>query len=199
MTEQNSQSFSVPGTLKPFLGNPMEICVVTKDYKRTISSLHNLGIGPWRIYRFSPSNTTNQTYNGTSSAFEGMFCFAEFQTSGGATDAAASNSSPTNMVYEVIQPVSGPSIFQDFLDEHGEGIHHIAYDCNNVPFEDRLKEFKDRGFKLVQGGSFMGRNHFAFFTEEGQDRTGTCFETYEFPSDWEYPEPEEWYPPKKSA
>lgn len=38
----------------------------------------------------------------------------------------------------------------------------------------------------------MGQNHFAFF--ETEDATTTCFETYEFPPDWDYPEPEAWFP-----
>lgn len=96
----------------------------------------------------------------------------------------------------MIQPVAGPSIFQEFLEQHGEGLHHIAYDCNNVPMEERVQEFKKRGFELAQGGSWMGDNHFGFFESE---ETGTCFETIEFASDWEYPEPDEWFPPQAAA
>ncbi|KAH8728236.1 hypothetical protein GQ44DRAFT_724756 [Phaeosphaeriaceae sp. PMI808] len=166
---------------KSFLGNPMEICIVTPDFKKTIQGLWKMGIGPWRCYSFTPSNTTNQTYRGQSSAFTLRVCFAEL--------------SPT-MVYEVIQPVdgAGPNIFREWLDAHGNapGIHHIAYDINGIPFTERVKEFEKRGFVMSQGGSWMGKNHFAFF-ETGEE-TGTCFETYEFPSDWEYPKPEEWFP-----
>ena len=78
-------------TTPSFLGNPMEICLVTRDYKRTISGLHALGIGPWRCYSFTPSNTTNQTYRGQASDFTLRVCFAEL--------------SPT-MVYEVIDAYS---------------------------------------------------------------------------------------------
>lgn len=119
--------------------------------------------------------------------------------------------------YEVIQPVSGRSIFQEWLDKHNNepGIHHIAYDCNNVEWDQRIKMFEDRGFELwavprhtnartsadpanvvrnsrSQGGSFMNGNRFAFF--ETEEKTGTCFETYEFPGDWVDPEPDEWFP-----
>lgn len=91
--------------------------------------------------------------------------------------------SPT-MVYEDIQPVSGPTLFQEFLDEHGEGtrialeymggivtydqggIHHIAYDCNNTPFEQRKQCFQARGFELVQAG----KNYFAFSRPKGRLR-----------------------------
>jgi methylmalonyl-CoA/ethylmalonyl-CoA epimerase len=92
--------------MSTFLGSPIEICLVTKDFRRTITGLSQLGIGPWRIYTFTPENTTDQTYRGKSSPFTMRVCFADL--------------SPT-MVYEVIQPISGPNIFQEFLDQHGEG------------------------------------------------------------------------------
>lgn len=160
----------------PFLGNVVEIAIVTRDHKRTMAGLQRLGIGPWRVYTFSPENTQHQTYRGRPSQFALKVCFAQ---SG-------------NMVWELMEPLWGPTIFADFLAAHGEGIHHVAYDCNNIPFEERMAEFERRGFRLVQSGSWLGTNHFAFFDTE--DATGTCFETYAFPQDWEYPEPEEWFP-----
>jgi len=166
---------------KSFLGSPMEICIVTPDYRKTLTGLNQMGIGPFRVYTFSPSNTTDQTYRGVSTPFTLRVCFAQL--------------SPT-MVYEVIQPVSGPSIFRDWLDAHGNapGIHHIAYDMNGLEWGERMKAFEERGFVMSQGGSWMGRNRFAFFETESE--TGTCFETYEFPEDWVDPEPEEWFPRK---
>ena len=161
-----------------FLGNVVEIAIVTRDHKRTMDGLLKLGIGPWRVYTFSPENTQNQTYHGEPADFVLKVCFAQ---SG-------------NMVWELMEPVSGPTIFADFLDKHGEGIQHVAYDCNNIPFEDRIAELERRGFKCVQSGSWMGVNHFAFFGTEAD--TTTVFETYAFPSDWDYPEPESWYPPR---
>lgn len=159
-----------------FLGNVVEIAIVTRDHKRTMDGLLKLGIGPWRVYTFSPQNTENQTYHGEPAEFVLKVCFAQ---SG-------------NMVWELMEPVSGPTIFADFLEKHGEGIQHVAYDCNNIAFEDRIAELTRRGFKCVQSGSWMGVNHFAFFGTEAD--TTTVFETYAFPSDWDYPEPEAWYP-----
>ena len=159
-----------------FLGNVVEICIVTGDVNRTMAGLYNLGIGPWRVYTFSPENTTNQTYRGLPSAFTLRVCFAQMG----------------NITWELMQPISGDTIFSEFLDKHGEGIQHVAFDCNNIPWEERLREFERRGYKCVQGGSWMGRNTFAFF--ETEDATTTTFETYVFPEDWEYPVPEETYP-----
>ena len=164
----------------PFLGSVVEIAIVTRDHKRTMEGLWRLGIGPWQIHTFSPENVANQTYRGQPSPFVLKVCFAQV---GG-------------MIWELMEPVSGATIFADFLEQHGEGIHHLAFDCNNILFEERLAEFERRGFPLVQSGSWMGRNHFAFF--ETEHATTTCFETYAFPNDWQYPEPEAWYPPRTS-
>ena len=164
------------GNAHTFLGNIVEVAIVTADHKKTMEGLSRMGIGPWRVYTLSPKNTTNQTYRGEAAEFTMKVCFAQ----SGA------------MVWELIQPLSGPTIFREFLDRHGEGIHHVAYDCNYIPFEERLAEFRRRGFELAQSGSWEGKCHFAFFETEAA--MTTCLETYAFQGDWEYPEPEEWYP-----
>lgn len=160
-----------------FLGNAVEIAIVTRDHRRSMEGFWRLGIGPWQVYTFSPENTANQTYRGKPSPFTLKVCFAQLG----------------DLVLELMEPISGPTIFAEFLERHGKGIYHIAYDCNNVPFEQRLGEFARRGFQVVQSGSWLGKNHFAFFETEGA--TTTCLETYIFPEGWEYPEPEERYPP----
>ena len=160
----------------PFLGNVVEIAIVTRDRRRAMEGLWRLGIGPWQVYTFSPENTTNQTYRGQPSPFTLQVCFAQSGT----------------LIWELIEPVSGSTIFAEFLDRHGEGIHHLAYDCHDIPFEQRIAEFAQRGFQVVQSGSWLGQNHFAFFETEAA--TTTCLETYAFPENWEYPEPEERYP-----
>ncbi|CAA9533392.1 MAG: hypothetical protein AVDCRST_MAG96-3717 [uncultured Segetibacter sp.] len=170
------QTVNRDGLSKPFLGNAIEIAIVTRDHKSTIEGLCRLGIGPWQVHTFSPQNTTNQTYYGKPSSFTMRVCFAQTKT----------------LIWEIIEPVSGPTIFADFLELHGEGIHHVAYDCNNIAFEQRMAEFERRGFQLVQSGSWMDKNHFAFFKTE--QATTTCFETYVFPDNWVYPDPDEWYP-----
>ena len=42
------------------------------------------------------------------------------------------------IIWELMQPVSGKTIMAEFLEQHGEGIHHIAFDCNGIPFEERM-------------------------------------------------------------
>lgn len=159
-----------------FLGNVVELCIVTDDHIKTMQGLCRLGIGPWAVYTFSPETVTDQTYHGAPCEFALTVCFAK---SG-------------NMVWELMQPLWGPSIFQDFLDTHGTGFHHVAYDCNDIPWDTRIAELEKRGFRMIQSGKWQGQNAFAFF--DTHDDTGTTFETYAFPTDWTYPEPDSWFP-----
>ncbi len=79
-----------------------------------------------------------------------------------------------------------------FLDEHGEGIHHLAFDCNGAPWQQRLEMFSEHGFTRTQSGRWLDQNSSSFFDTEVA--TTTCFETYHFPDGFAYPEPERWYP-----
>ncbi|MEH6442725.1 MAG: VOC family protein [Oceanospirillaceae bacterium] len=159
-----------------YLGNVVELAIITKDHRKTMQGMVKLGIGPWAVYEFTPANITDQTYQGEPAEFAIKVCFAK---SG-------------NMMWEIMEPLWGPTIFQDYLDKQGDGLQHIAYDCNNAPWDERVAELESRGFKCVQSGKWMGQNAFAFF--DTIDATGTIFETYHFPQDWVYPEPDEWYP-----
>ena len=163
-----------------FLGNLVEVCVVTRDHRRTMEGLVRLGIGPWRVYTFTPDNVTRQTYNGEPASFSLKVCFAEGK----------------NVIWELMEPLGGPNIVEDFLEEHGEGIHHLAFDCEDIPLEQRIAAFAERGFPLTQSGGWLDQNAFenafAFFGTE--EATSAVFETYVFPEEFEYPEPEEWFP-----
>ncbi|KAF7556048.1 hypothetical protein G7Z17_g1723 [Cylindrodendrum hubeiense] len=162
-----------PNQLSPFLGKIVEICIVSSDCRRTISELSKLGIGPFCIYEFNAATVSHRQYLGQDSQFELLVAFA---TQG-------------DVVWEIMQPVAGPSIMRDFLDKRGEGIHHVAFDCNHVPPQQRREEFRRRGYDVVQSGIWHGKRgtcEFMFFDTEGA--IGTCFETYDFSDDWEDPE-----------
>lgn len=164
-----------------FLGQVIEICTVTHDYRKTMVEMTALGIGPWRVYTFNPETVTEQTYMGKPADYSIKVCFAEAE----------------NVIWEIMQPLSGPTIFSDFLETHGEGIHHVAFNCKDADWKTRIREFESRGFRLVQSGKWMDQNAFAFF--EKVNGTGVVYETYFFPPDFEYPEPEEWFPAQQEA
>ncbi|KAH7174234.1 uncharacterized protein B0J16DRAFT_348324 [Fusarium flagelliforme] len=157
-----------------FLGKVVEICIVTPNIQKTIHSLTNLGLPPFKIFSFNAQTVTNRTFRGASSDFELLVAFAD----------------TGDMVWELMQPVSGPSLMREFLDRQPEGgIHHVAFDCNHVPQAQRREEFGKRGYEVVQEGIWHGKRgtcEFVFYDTEGA--VGTCFESYTFSDDWEEPD-----------
>ena len=97
------------------------------------------------------------------------------------------------MMWEVIQPLEGPSIYKDFLAKHGEGIQHVGQACNGLSFDEQCAVFEKRGLKNVQAGKWTTVRYAYFGTEE---LVGTTMEIFDFPEGFEFPEPEEWYPAK---
>jgi catechol 2,3-dioxygenase-like lactoylglutathione lyase family enzyme len=58
--------------------------------------------------------------------------------------------------FELLQPLGPPSTWQDHLDRHGEGIHHISF---FVPKTAAAADsFKEHGYAITQQGLFTGQN-----------------------------------------
>jgi catechol 2,3-dioxygenase-like lactoylglutathione lyase family enzyme len=101
---------------------------------------------------------------------------------------------------EWIQPLEGKSVFNEFLSEHGDGIHHLAF---SVPSSDRLdyeiEYFKARGVTVIQSGMWQGKNgtgRFAYL-DTAQRGGGITFELFfnpDTPSTSSAPEKENDYP-----
>ena len=55
---------------------------------------------------------------------------------------------------ELIEPIGGPSTWQEFLDERGEGVHHIAFFVEDT---DRVVAFLEQNdIAVVQQGDYTG-------------------------------------------
>jgi len=59
-----------------------------------------------------------------------------------------------NLQIELIQPLGGKSTWQEFLDNNGEGIHHIAFSVKNIDGVE--KQFELQGMATVQNGGWDG-------------------------------------------
>ncbi len=57
-----------------------------------------------------------------------------------------------NIQIELIQPVGEPSTWNDFLEKHGEGLHHIAFWVNGM--EKHVGLFRQHGMPEVQSGGW---------------------------------------------
>ena len=55
---------------------------------------------------------------------------------------------------ELIEPVGQPSTWRDQLEEHGDSLHHIAFEIEGMP--ERVTYLAANGIPLVQRGEFPG-------------------------------------------
>lgn len=87
-------------------------------------------------------------------------------------------------MYELIEPLTGPSIYHDLLALHGEGLHHIAYDCPQGLFPT-LEFFQNNGVEPSMEG-FWGEIHFMYFGTGS--KLGICVEIWEMPKNYVLPD-----------
>ena len=55
---------------------------------------------------------------------------------------------------ELIAPIGGPSTWREFLDEKGEGVHHIAFVVKDT--DEAVKFLEGEGVGVMQQGDYTG-------------------------------------------
>jgi methylmalonyl-CoA/ethylmalonyl-CoA epimerase len=94
---------------------PFQIAFIVRDLERAVREFDaRLSAGPWRGWLFGPQGEGRE-YRGAPGEWTLRL--------------ALNNRSPQ---YELIEPVTGPSIHADWLADHGEGFHHVAYVVDSV-------------------------------------------------------------------
>jgi hypothetical protein len=95
------------------------------------------------------------------------------------------------MQLEIIQPVYGPTIYQAFIDKHGEGLHHIKEQIADADIENVVQEYSDKGIGVTQTGQFETDFHYYLDTEPKLDfiyELGNCPKLELTPDKyWTYP------------
>ena len=71
-----------------------------------------------------------------------------------------------NVQIELIQPNEAPSVWRDFLDERGEGIHHLAFHIEGM--DKMIVNCENFGMKCVQWGKYGdGSGEYAYLDAYG--------------------------------
>ena len=129
---------------------PVQIAWVTNDLTATETMLSELlGVKQWvRMpgVHFGPDTCT---YRG-----EPADCVADI-----------SLSYAGDMQLELIAPVSGDSVYRDFLNRCGPGLHHICKDVGDPDaFSAALDDAAARGAPAVMAGTMPGGMRFAYLS-----------------------------------
>ncbi|MDT5130390.1 MAG: hypothetical protein QOH54_6034 [Mycobacterium sp.] len=131
---------------------PVQIAWVTRDLDATEKALTSLlGARKWiRMpgVHFSPDACT---FRGRPADF--------------LADISLSYAGDTQI--EVIAPVRGESIYTEFLDSAGAGLHHICVEAETTDaFDAALRDAERQGAPVVQQGVMPGGMRFAYVSAE---------------------------------
>ena len=75
---------------------------------------------------------------------------------------------------ELIEPIDGPSTWKDQLDQHGDSLHHIAFQIKGMG--EKIAYLDSKGVPLVQRGEYTG-GRYAYV--DGSAQLGTILELLE--------------------
>jgi len=121
------------------VGAPDQVGIVVKDLDRSLARYAELwpGLGQWHCYTYSPETVLELEYRGSAAAY--------------AMKIALAGRSPQ---VELIEPILGPNIYEDWLKNHGEGVHHLGVYVNSVSAE--LERLSSTEIEVAQAGFGFG-------------------------------------------
>lgn len=128
-----------------------QVCAITDNLEETLQQwVDRLEIGPWKVRSFNNENMD--------------WMYLEHGKRGGKKveepwEMRIAITMVGDFEIEVIQPVKGPTIYQDWLDRHGPGLHHIKEKISDEKLEDVMYEFEDNGVPIMSTGKFFSDIH----------------------------------------
>jgi methylmalonyl-CoA/ethylmalonyl-CoA epimerase len=153
----------------------LQIGFVVRDLEKSVRNYWEVsGIGPWSFYTMDQSNMLNTKVNGKDAKFSMRVALADL----------------AGLQIELIQPIDGQNIYAEFLNEHGEGIHHIA--CAVDDFDKTIATLKNKGVNVIQEGITTAGLGFAYL--DMRNEMACITEIYKIPAGATYPPPEKAYP-----
>ena len=118
----------------------VQVCLIVKDLEASMLRYAKiLGFDPPPIQETLLHKDTEATYHGNpTDARARLTCFEIGQ-----------------IQFELLQPLDPPSAWMDFLQQHGEGIHHVAFFVPDT--QTAVDSFAEHGYTITHQGLFTGR------------------------------------------
>jgi methylmalonyl-CoA/ethylmalonyl-CoA epimerase len=138
------------------MGAISQVGIVVKDLQKAVDNYQQkFGIGPWMTMRIGSPLLRDLTLRGKPVEASMMGAIAQ----------------NGNIQMELIQPLEGPSIWKEFLEQRGGGIHH--FQSSEQDQNITLATFKEMGVDVLMSGR-MGDNIFYYMDTE--PLLGTIYE-----------------------
>jgi catechol 2,3-dioxygenase-like lactoylglutathione lyase family enzyme len=150
----------------PFLKEGIaQVGFVVKDLEASVEAYHRLfGIGPWHFYTYGKPLVKRMTRHGRPTEYR--------------MRVALSWLGPLRI--ELIQPLEGDTVYEEFIQEHGYGLHHFGILVKDM--QAALSAAGDAGLAMTMDGAGFGADgdgHYAYLDTDGA--LGTTLELIERP------------------
>ena len=120
------------------LPEPDQIGVIVKDIHKAVDAYTN--ILRWGPFEISEHTYTELIYRGRPGNFRYRIALGQMGPS---------------LQLELIESLEGESIYSEFLQTRGEGLHHLGFLIGEV--DKRIAAMKQMGVEVLQKGSRPGR------------------------------------------
>jgi methylmalonyl-CoA/ethylmalonyl-CoA epimerase len=144
----------------------LQVCVVVRDVQKAVEHFEELlGVGPFATYTVDSADMPGVTYRGLAGDYRVKVAMTK--VGGG--------------VIELIENQRGLNIYTEFLEKHGEGIHHIGLISDD--FESMFRNFEDHGLKPSLDGPIVGDRVGRFTYYDTEPQVGGILELLDVPTD----------------
>lgn len=125
-----------------------QIGIVVRNIDRAIEHWMAMGVPSFDTFLLSSSHKTcGEVFkNGKRHAIEASMAAGDFN----------------GVQVELIQPLDDQSVYYDFLQECGEGLHHLSFDTAHIPF-DELSEYMRGKYGDPVFNGIGARTKFAYY------------------------------------
>jgi methylmalonyl-CoA/ethylmalonyl-CoA epimerase len=115
-----------------------QVGILVRDLDQALDRYASLwGLGPWTGYEYGPDTVPELTYRGEPGRY--------------AMRIALTGSGPQ---VELIEPLRGPSIYDEWLGSRPEGVHHLGIYVDSI--HDAIATMDAAGYSLLQSGAGYG-------------------------------------------
>jgi catechol 2,3-dioxygenase-like lactoylglutathione lyase family enzyme len=168
-----------PAAPLPFLANGIaQIAFVVEDLERTVEMYHRtFGVGGWHFYTYGTGLCRRMSYHGEPCEYRMRVALSYFGP----------------MRVELIEMVEGPTVYADFVGEHGFGVQHLGVLVDDMA--EAIAQAEAAGLRMIMDGSGFGPDgdgHYAYIDTAAV--YGVTLELIERPAR-RHP-PEKVYPPE---
>ncbi len=137
-----------------------QVAIVTEDIEATAEAwadVLGVDVPDWSLT--GPQEETNMYYRGGDTDARAKLAFFDLGD---------------QVQLELIEPNDEPSVWRDYLNEHGTSLHHVAFRVKGM--DDVLARLAAKDMELVQRGDYTGG---CYAYVDGQEKLGAILELLE--------------------